>query len=139
MHNFGFLYFIQNHHQKLTTIHNMKPVKKEWTYWMTPKRKYHHIINNFKLGFIIPTKSQLQWKCLFLKQWHHNIVFKDSQNNTYHLLFLAWRYSSTMKYFFHIVPKVLIRIPFFLTDGLHGSVQLMVYMVLFNLKIGIQI
>jgi hypothetical protein len=44
-----------------------------------------------------------------------------------------------MKYFFHIVPKVLIRIPFTLTDSLHGSVQLMVYMVLFNLKTGTQI
>jgi len=44
-----------------------------------------------------------------------------------------------MKYFFHVVPKVLIRIPFILMDGLHGSVQLMVYMVLFNLKTGIQI
>ena len=44
-----------------------------------------------------------------------------------------------MKYFFHIVPNVLIRIPFILTDSLHGSVQLMVYMVLFNLKTGTQI
>jgi hypothetical protein len=28
-YNFGFLHFIQNHYQQLTTIHNTKPVKKE--------------------------------------------------------------------------------------------------------------
>ena len=46
-HNFGFLHVIHNYYQKLT-IHDMKPVKLERTYYMTPKRKYHHVLADYK-------------------------------------------------------------------------------------------